>query len=135
MYLTLMKLSSFSDLFPHLCKCSLIRGAGRELHGWTVVEENGRYSCSSVWEGQIEQTKQGDPWWAAYADGSCQPLRAWKNVMALGHGGEVCVIISEAGWFLMSMCHGSLIIHRITDEKPNLKGYLYTVSKFIFTKF
>lgn len=37
--------------------------------------------------------------------------------MTLGHGGEVCVIISEAGWSLMSVCHGSLIIHRITGEK------------------
>lgn len=31
----------------------------------------------------------------SYTEGSCQPLRVWKNVMALGYGGEVCVI-SEA---------------------------------------
>lgn len=36
--------------------------------------------------------------------------------MAAGRGGEVCVVLAAA-WVLMSICHGSLIIHRITDEK------------------
>ena len=47
--------------------------------------------------------------------------RAWKNVMALGHGGQVCAIISKARWLLLSTCHGSMIIPQIT-KKPDLKG-------------
>lgn len=59
-----------------------------------------------------------------------------KNVAALGHGEEVCAIMSEAGSFLMSACCGSLIIHRIPDEKGQLQGTVAAnVSKFIFTDF
>lgn len=98
------------------------------LHGWTFEKENGRCSCSSVWKGQIEHTSEGTPsGGVSHADGSCQPLRAWKNVTAVGHGGEVCVILSEAGCFLMSICHGSLIIHRITDEKAQSQGAIFAL--------
>lgn len=47
--------------------------------------------------------------------------RAWKNVMALGHGEQVCAIISKARWLLLSTCQGSMIIPQIT-KKPDLKG-------------
>lgn len=64
---------------------------------------------------------------ASHADGSCQPRRAWKNVMDAGRGGEVCVILSEVAWVLMSICHGSLIIHRIADEKARSQRAIFAL--------
>lgn len=122
-------LSSFSDLFPHLCECFLLRGAGREDYmvgllkrrmGGVLAPVCGKVRLNRPSEG----TSSGG---VSYADGFCQPLRAWKNVMAVGHGGEVCVILSEAGCFLMSICHGSLIIHRITDEKAQSQGAIFAL--------
>lgn len=81
-------------------------------------EEDGSHSWSGVWKDQTEQTERGDFFsWTSYADGSCHPPRAWRNVMALGRGAEVWAIISKPGWFLMLTCHGSLIVYRIDLQK------------------
>lgn len=42
-------------------------------------------------------------------------------------GGEVCVILSAAAWVLMSVCHGSLMIHRITDEKARSQRAIFAL--------
>lgn len=87
-------LCSFPDSFPDFCKCFFLGGVARKGDMIGVLERLvggvlGRV-CEKVRLSRLnEELLLGGPLTLM----ALAP-RAWKNVMALGHGEQVCAIIS-----------------------------------------